>query len=595
MKSVRNQPGNLVTVAEIVRSSGLADYSMHYGLISEAPESISVASSLQAIRKGQDLFLEHLKSDIYSLLDGSNFSVLLIGPSLGPLANELKDTALSCCWDSRGNPYDFAPAKTPSYRMVSAWDLAKENSVPNFDCVLIEGTWKRYDQLSLLNISRSLLRENGTLIMFGETIGDDQIRVSTDLANQKSLLALTERIGFQIKSTHDFSKQALNTLIIFENFLQGAGGLASGLSIEQQNLENHSRTIRRDFEYNRRLFEVYVFNLEKESLKSHAGIEFGSRESFNPHELSLLFEDSFAEPFDNALWAWKYSSADSRCIVARDIATGRIVAHYGGIPRAISYFGITELAIQPCDVMVQPESRLKYGRDSLYFKVASTFLEREIGFSAKHLLGFGFPNLKTMRLSTRLGLYEETDEFVEFSYHSSDLLGVNLNSFLINPEKDLEQFELDLLWQKMRKDFVSSIIGLRDFEYLNYRYIKHPRASTFSWLLIRDCAGLLRGLVVLKDHEGSALIMDIIGVKADFRDILVEVQRAVISQWQEMGLGSQRIKLWITAGWKEVLRLPSVVEKDLGIKIPCNSWNSGPKASWLHKAWWLTAGDMDFL
>jgi hypothetical protein len=89
--------------------------------------------------------------------------------------------------------------------------------------------------------------------------------------------------------------------------------------------------------------------------------------------------------------------------------------------------------------------------------------------------------------------------------------------------------------------------------------------------------------------------LDIIGAKADFRDILVEVQRVVVSQWKEMGLVSQQIKFWVTAGWKELLSLPSVVEKDLGIKIPCNSWNSGPKSSLLNGAWWLTAGDMDFL
>ena len=595
MESARNQSGNLVTVSEIIRNSGKIEISMHYGLIWEVPKIGSATSSLQTIRKGQDLFLERLKSDIYSLLGKSSFDVLLIGPSLGPLANKLDNATLLCSWDSCGDPYEFASAETPSYKMVSSKDLAKESSVSNFDCVLIEGTWARYDQLSLINMSRSLLRESGTLIMFGETIGDDLCRVSTDLANEKSLLALAERVGFQLKSAHDFSKQALNTLIIFENFLQEAGILAADLSDEQQGLKDHFRKIRRDFEENLRLFGVYVFDLGKKSLKSHAEIEFGSKESFDSQELSVLFEDSFSEPFDHALWAWKYSPADSRCIVARDIVSDKIVAHYGGIPRSISYFGSIELAIQPCDVMVQPEARLKYGRDSLYFKVASTFLEREIGYSAKHLLGFGFPNLKTMRLSTRLGLYEETDEFIELSYNNSDLSDKVLNSSFINPETDLEQFELDSLWQTMREDFVSSIIGIRNFEYLNYRYVKHPRASAFSWLLIRDCSGLLKGLVVLKDHEGSALIMDIVGAKTDFRDILVEVQREVISRWAEMGLGSQRIKLWITAGWKEVLRLPKVVEKDLGIKIPCNSWNSGPKSSGLRKAWWLTAGDMDFL
>ncbi len=592
---MRNPSAKLVTISEIIRSLGEGDISMHYGLISASSEKSSTTSLLRAIREGQALFLEHLESNIISLFEGSNLRVLLIGPSLGPLAEQFKNGTISCCWDSLGNPHKFPLEKAPSYKMVSASDLVKEKSVSYFDCILIEGTWKRYDQLSLINMSRTLLRENGTLIMFGETIGDDSFRVRTDLANQKSLFALAERVGFQLKKNHDFSKQARNTLVALEKFLQETEGSNDGSSDEQQTLKHHFRTIRQDFECNRRLFGVYAFNSGKKFLKSHAEIEFGSGGSFEPDDLSSLFEDSFSEPFDNALWAWKYSYTDSRCIVARDIASGRIVAHYGGVPRNISYFGATELAIQPCDVMVQPEVRLNYGKDSLYFKVASTFLEREIGFSAKHLLGFGFPNLKTMHLSTRLGLYEATDEFIELSYNCSESPDESLYSSFLSPTMDLTQFEIDALWVSMREDFSSSIIGFRDFEYLNYRYVKHPKSSVFSWLFIRNCSGLLRGLVVLKNHDGVALILDIIGAKADFRDILVEVQRVVVSQWKEMGLVSQQIKFWVTAGWKELLSLPSVVEKDLGIKIPCNSWNSGPKSSLLNGAWWLTAGDMDFL
>jgi hypothetical protein len=35
--------------------------------------------------------------------------------------------------------------------------------------------------------------------------------------------------------------------------------------------------------------------------------------------------------------------------------------------------------------------------------------------------------------------------------------------------------------------------------------------------------------------------------------------------------------------------------RDLEIDIPCNSWTRGPQAQELAGAWWLTAGDMDFL
>ena len=60
-------------------------------------------------------------------------------------------------------------------------------------------------------------------------------------------------------------------------------------------------------------------------------------------------------------------------------------------------------------------------------------------------------------------------------------------------------------------------------------------------------------------------------------------------------LNETELKLWITKGWSEAIDIVGLVENDLGIEIPCNHWNPGPSAKLLVGAWWLTAGDMDFM
>jgi hypothetical protein len=35
--------------------------------------------------------------------------------------------------------------------------------------------------------------------------------------------------------------------------------------------------------------------------------------------------------------------------------------------------------------------------------------------------------------------------------------------------------------------------------------------------------------------------------------------------------------------------------RELQIEIPCNRWSHGPATETLAGAWWLTAGDMDFM
>ena len=246
-------------------------------------------------------------------------------------------------------------------------------------------------------------------------------------------------------------------------------------------------------------------------------------------------------------------------------------------------------AIQVCDVMVLPEVRLQYGKNSLFFKTAATFLEREIGNTVGHLLGFGFPNKKAMNIALRLGLYEKTDDFLEFIFPIADTKSsVEYKLLDIDPKNPAHQSAVDRLWDSMSPAFENGIIGVRNWEYVKYRYFDHPRgiSGEFKRLLLSDAHGDICAAFFLKEHDQCNLIMDII---CPFKDITQYILKLSLL------LNEVRLKIWITKGWSKTLEVAGIIENDLGIEIPSNYWNPGPSSEILYGAWWLTAGDMDFM
>ena len=246
-------------------------------------------------------------------------------------------------------------------------------------------------------------------------------------------------------------------------------------------------------------------------------------------------------------------------------------------------------AIQVCDVMVLPEVRLQYGKNSLFFKTAATFLEREIGNTVGHLLGFGFPNKKAMNIALRLGLYEKTEDFLEFIFPIVDTKSSVEYKLLDIDSKNLaHQSAVDRLWDSMSPAFENGIIGVRNWEYVKYRYFDHPRgiSGDFKRLFLSDAHGDICAAFFLKEHDQCNLIMDII---CPFKDITQYISKLSLL------LDEVRLKIWITKGWSKTLEVAGIIENDLGIEIPSNYWNPGPSSEILSGAWWLTAGDMDFM
>lgn len=469
-----------------------------------------------------------------------------------------------------------------------------------YDGIIMEGTFEYEAQLRFLNDFRDILKPNGRLCLANEFLYDDSAIAYSPLANCSSFEQLAVRLGYEIETCQDHSEAAQKSIDQCIRLLAREGqSERGGEGCEDAELRAALTLNLSEFNSRRRCFRVYSLCYKPGSQVSYPQARFSSIEDIDGQEIREVFEKSFGVDFDLDLWRWKYLRGDGKGVVARLEKGGDIVAHYGGAPRSIDYFGEPSTAIQVCDVMVMPEKRTSFGRSSLFFKTACTFLEREIGNTVKHLLGFGFPNKKAMNIALRLGLYHKTDDLIELSFEQ-DFNGKSTDEG--EPrllDLDMDQVEhrqwIDRLWQRMRADFRNGIIGVRDAEYIRYRYFDHPGNKGYhSYFLFQDDSPEPCALVVFKEHEGSLLLMDILCEVGEMHGYLGNLRTLLTSRQLRIG-ECTGMKLWLTKVPAQQFQFDGVLERDLGISIPCNSWNPGPPVDVLYGKWWLTAGDMDFM
>lgn len=474
-------------------------------------------------------------------------------------------------------------------------------SLGEFDFVVVAGTYCYLDQLSILSRCREQLRPGAQLLIFGEFLQDDGEIEFSSLAQLSSLRQLAARLGYQINSERDLSEDAHASVQLFNRLLDkhSAQLLGEGSLVKESVMaaKDSFAAMERELGTGRRKFHLLQLQraatTDESALGEYALADYGDRSSFAAAEIADLFERSFEKSFNPDLWHWKYDGGDGKCVVARIEKQGAIVAHYGGAPRKILYFGKPAVAIQVCDVMVLPEQRSQYGKSSLFFKIAATFLEREIGNTVGHLLGFDFPNQKAMNIATRLGLYEKTDDFIELQFPALALADGVMVAEELDTAREEHREAIDHLWEQMAPAYASGIVGRRDSAYVHYRYFSHPygRDGLYHRLLLKGSPeGQALACAVLKPHEGGLLLMDLICAPAQMSGVIRGLQHMLATTSP-----GQPLKMWLTRGWIGTLIGDGVIVKELGIEIPCNSWNPGPAAARLYGKWWLTAGDMDFM
>lgn len=556
-----------------------------------------IGSDADTIPAMQSQLLSQVAERVISHSDKTG-RLLLIGHSVSSLRAALAQSGM----DVETVP-DNSDGEKKSASAVSM-ALEKLNRDPaTFQSIVVEGSVGFKQQLAVLTMARKSLLNDGHLILFGENLRDDSEIKRSALANLTSLIQLAERLGFAVELHDDHTAGAASCLDKFiglvastrDRLLELPDFNESTLQALQSELEHMAE----EFASGRRCFGLFALRKLENPPGEYARAEYGDIHSFSPPEVREMFEASFGVEFDSELWHWKYVLGSGTCVVAREHPGGAIVSHYGGAPRKIDYFGKPSMAIQPCDVMVLPEVRRHYGKSSLFFKTAATFLEREIGNTVDHLLGFGFPNQKAMNIALRLGLYEKTDDFVELVYPSPaeaamETLSSEADKFVpVDIENQQHRAQIDNLWQKMRVAYESGIVGVRDADYVRYRYFDHPfhQRGLYQCLFVQSTSNSdVLALVVLKEHAQQLLLLDMICASESMDSTLDALNLYCHSQAEP-----RQLKTWITQGWQTAVERPGCTVNELGIEIPCNSWNPGPSSEVLYGAWWLMAGDMDFM
>ena len=551
---------------------------MHYALRSEK-------GKVNNIRRQQQELSEKVINSVRVSL-GAESSVLLSGPSFAYATERLINQAQSVEWLNSKLEIESKKRESQAHNFGRPCILDYCES-DDFDVVVIEGSYHYLQQVDLLQKCKELMADGGSLIILGEFLQDDSEKKYSALPNLSSLTQLSDRLGFELVSETDLTLDAIESINVFKNILKQESAFPK--DEKKALISNLLNDAESEFSRGRRCYKLFRFIKVLKQAGDYELAHYGDIESFDHQEIRELFEKSFETAFDHEIWRWKYELGNGKCVIARSEPSGSIVSHYGGAPRQINYFGKMDTAIQVCDVMVLPEVRLHYGKNSLFFKTAATFLEREIGNTVGHLLGFGFPNKKAMNIALRLGLYEKTDDFLEFIFP----LGANKSSaeyklLDIDSKNMAHQNAVDRLWGSMSPAFENGIIGVRNWEYVKYRYFDHPLgiSGEFKRLFLLDAQGDICAAFFLKEHDQCNLIMDII---CPFNDITQYILKLSLL------LNEVRLKIWITKGWSKTVEVAGIIENDLGIEIPSNCWNPGPSSEVLYGAWWLTAGDMDFM
>jgi hypothetical protein len=301
-----------------------------------------------------------------------------------------------------------------------------------------------------------------------------------------------------------------------------------------------------------------------------------------------LFRDVFREEMPEALWRWKYARELSKgSVVLKD---GRIVAHYGGLGRRVLLCGEETVSVQIGDVMVAPSVRQSVRSNSPFFLAYTTFVDSYVGYGKFFPFGFGFPNDRAFRIAEKLGFYAKVGSMSEVSWQAQRRWPAALwRAAELTPAKLPQQrAALDALWREMAAEHGDHIIGIRDADYLDYRYFQRPGKDYRVLLLRQRFSGKLQAVVVLQQRDTRLYLLDYVG-RLDRLPGTVRFLRDLAAREGHTGIFT-----WCATHHRHYFDVDGAVLQPLPIAIPANIWTRGPGPEQLNERWWLMPGDTDF-
>lgn len=464
-----------------------------------------------------------------------------------------------------------------------------------WDAMLFQESAKYVNVVDLFENADRLLSVNGEILVMDEFV------VSPPSADTGSLslhrldhfLAAGQRAGFFLQVHENLDALAAPTLEwLLEAISRHADVLQRELDLTPAEMQALA-TSKRNYQ-SRYACGFYGYRLLRFRRSHRTPWRIGripSDATLRATEMRALFSDVFGHEMSAEEREWKYGGGRGRGIgIWRN--DGTLVGHYGGISRPSLMFGEPVLAFQACDLMVATSERGKSVRKGPAFLAIATFLEQELGYGSRHLIGIGFPNTAAYRLPELLGLYQGQLARIHSIRWPASKDGPSLWIKVREADPtgpDFKEF-IDSCWMQMAKSLVGFIIGVRDADYICHRYLSHPDKQYRFFQVRRRWVGQPLAFIVIRQTEsGDGELLDIVGNISEVRHAIQQARRIAAS------LGCPSIFAWITNNMLDIFRDSgeSAID-DLDVLVPGNNWTAGPDSAVLINKWWLTGGDTDF-
>lgn len=464
-----------------------------------------------------------------------------------------------------------------------------------WDLLLLQESAQYIAPLDLFEAAdRLLVAEDANLVVMDEFALDRRAPEHTGLHSRGHFLALAQRMGWQLVQEHDVSRQAQRTLAAIRRHVrQQREHLRRELAVDDSQIE----TLLLATERYQELYEqgVYGYGLLRLHRARRPQRRLGSVGPDQSSAMRDLFKRVFGKAMDAAEWDWKYGNGRGHAVGLW--AGNELLAHYAAVTRWCRIDGQEERACQVGDVMVVPEANAGLGRQGALQQVSATLLESQIGWGNPHRIGFGFPNLRALKVAERLGLYAAVDEVVQLEWSDQPLRRWHDLGFLLDDvdpagltEGSATWRELETLWAQMAAGLSDALLPMRDPGWIRYRYGQRPGVS--YRLLLQRCrwTGGARGAIVLREHNDVTELMDLIGPPARFPRLVRAARRVA---WTR---AEKPLQAWISRSHHQLLDDPADSARlaTLGVMVPSSVHTPGPTPDSLRGRWFLMSGDTDF-
>lgn len=301
-----------------------------------------------------------------------------------------------------------------------------------------------------------------------------------------------------------------------------------------------------------------------------------------------LFREVFGHELSPEMLHWKYAQGRGASWGGWDSA-GRLIVHCGLFYRNVLAGGGQRRIVQLGDLMASTGGRGGLARrHAPFYQLIMPILTGLATKENPESIAFGFPSDRAMRLGEHLGLFQAIDQMFELVFPPSLPGCCAYASILIENIDNTAEKVLNRLWRQMAVDLSDGLVGVRDPDYLRYRYFSHPEHRYRCYLVRSFWLRRPIGAFIIKGEGPSLEIMDIIAPLNHITSVLRAAREWLAST------GGERLVLWLASS--HVARLADQADSviPLEFRIMANPFTPADLLTRFDKRWWLTSGDTDY-